>query len=141
MLAAVPEIPPPVDLPPLFTDDDVTGRVAMLIGTAARDDTLLLLFVDGDDRQAPVVMPVEDMPPLPDGVVVALGDVLAGVMPDLATAAGPGSVVFVRERLGPDDVLPADRSWAEALDAMCRGRRIPLRGIHLSTSNGIRRMR
>jgi hypothetical protein len=140
MLSRMPEIPPPVDLPPLLTDDDGAGRAAMVIGAAARDGTLWLLFVDGDGRQAPVVMPVDDTPPLPDDVVMALGDVLAGVMPDLATAAGPGSVVFVRERLGPDDVLPADRSWAEALDAMCRGRRIHLRGIHLSTPDGVRRM-
>jgi hypothetical protein len=128
------------DLPPLLTDDDVIGRVASLVGTAIRDDTLWLLFVDGDDRQAPVVMPVEDMPDLPDELVPALGDVLDGFLPDLATAAGPGSVVFVRERLGPDHLLPADRAWAWALGSMCRSRGIPVRGIHLSTPGAVRRM-
>jgi hypothetical protein len=130
----------PRDLPPLLTDDDVTGRVALLIGPAARDDTLWLLFVDGDDRQSPVLMPLEDVPPLPDDVILGLGDVIDGVLPQLATPAGRGSVVFVRERLGSDAVLPADRSWGDALGAMCRGRRIPLRGIHLSTPSGVRRM-
>ena len=124
----------PATAPPLRTDDDVARRVATLIGRAARDDTLWLLFVDGDDRQAPVVMPVEEMPGPPrDEVVAALGDVIAGFLPELATRTGAGSVVFVRERLGPDDMLPADRAWAEALETMCRTREIRTRGVHLST--------
>ena len=77
--------------PPLRTDDDVARRVAALVGRATRDDTLWLLFVDGDDRQAPVVMPVEEMPGPPDDeVVTALGDVIAGFLPDLATCYGCG---------------------------------------------------
>jgi hypothetical protein len=136
----VPEHLPPDQLPPLLTEDDVTRRVASLVGPALRDGTLWLLFVDGDDRQAPVVMPVEDMPDLPDELVTALGDVLDGFLPELATAAGPGSVVFVRERLGPSDVLPVDRVWAAALGGMCRSRGIALRGIHLSTPRAVLRM-
>ena len=131
----------PATAPPLRTDDDVARRVAALVGRAIRDDTLWLLFVDGDDRQAPVVMPVEEMPGPPDDeVVTALGDVIAGFLPDLATAAGAGSVVFVRERLGPDDVLPADRAWAEALVTMCRKREIRMRGVHLSTRHRTQRI-
>ena len=113
---------------------DVARRVADLVGRAVRDGTLWLLFVDGDDRQSPVVMPVEQLVGPPDDrLVTGLGDVLEGILPDLATAAGVGSVVFVRERLGPDDVLPADRAWADALTTMCRNREIRLRGVHLST--------
>ena len=124
----------PATAPPLRTDDDVVRRVAALVGRATRDDTLWLLFVDGDDRQAPVVMPIEEMPGSPDDeIVTALGDVIAGFLPDLATCTGAGSVVFVRERLGPDDMLPADRAWAEALVTMCRKREIRMRGVHLST--------
>ena len=124
----------PATAPPLRTDDDVARRVAALVGCATRDDTLWLLFVDGDDRQTPVLMPVEEASGPPDRkMVMALGNVLEGVLPDLATAAGVGSVVFVRERLGPDDVLPADHAWAEALTTMCRDREIRLRGVHLST--------
>ena len=90
---------------------------------------------------APVVMPVEEMPGPPDGeLVAALGDVLEGILPDLATAAGVGSVVFVRERLGPDYVLPADRAWAEALVTMCRERGIRHRGVHLSTRRRTQRI-
>jgi hypothetical protein len=131
----------PATAAPLRTDDDVARRVADLIGRAARDDTLWLLFVDGDDRQAPVVMPVEELSGPPDGeLVAALGDVLEGFLPDLATDAGAGSVVFVRERLGPDGVLPADRAWADALVTMCREREIRQRGVHLSTRRRTQRI-
>ena len=124
----------PATAPPLRTDDDVARRVAALVGRALRDDTLWLLFVDGDDRQTPVVMPVEELSGPPDAeMVMALGEVLEGFLPDLATASGAGSVVFVRERLGPDFVLPADRAWADALATMCREREIRSRGVHLST--------
>jgi hypothetical protein len=131
----------PATADPLRTDDDVARRVADLVGRATRDDTLWLLFVDGDDRQAPVVMPLEEMSGPPDvALVAALGDVLEGVLPDLATAAGAGSVVFVRERLGPDDVLAADRAWGEALVAMCRKRGIRQRGVHLSSPRRTQRV-
>jgi hypothetical protein len=131
----------PATAPPLRTDDDVARRVAALVGCAVRDDTLWLLFVDGDDRQAPVVMPVHELPGPPDDeLVTALGEVLEGCLPDLATATGAGSVVFVRERLGPDDILPADRAWADALVTMCREREIRLRGVHLSTRRRTQRI-
>jgi len=131
----------PATAPPLRTDDDVARRVAALIGRATRDDTLWLLFVDGDDRQTPVVMPVEGASGPPDReMVMALGNVLEGVLPDLATAAGAGSVVFVRERLGPDFVVPADRAWAEELATMCREREIRSRGVHLSTRGMTKRI-
>ena len=131
----------PATAPPLRTDDDVARRVAALIGRATGSDKLWLLFVDGDDRQAPVMMPVEEMSGPPDDeLVAALGDVLEGFLPDLATATGVGSVVFVRERLGPDDILAADRAWAEALTTMCRKRGMRVRGVHLSTRRRTQRI-
>ena len=75
----------------LRTDDDVARRVADLVGRAIRDDSLWLLFVDGDDRQAPVVMPIQEMSGPPDDeLVTALGDVLEGFLPDLATCCRCG---------------------------------------------------
>jgi hypothetical protein len=133
-------LPAPRDLPSLLTDDDIRRRVECLIAPALRDRTLWLFFLDGDRRQAPVVMPVEDMPHLPDDTVDALGEVLEGFLPDLATDTGSGSVVLVRERLGPADVLAADRTWACALTTMCRVRDVVLRGIYLVTPTDTRRL-
>lgn len=131
----------PDTAPALHTDDDVDRRVADLVGRATRDDTLWLLLVDGDDRQSPVLVPIDDLPRQPDPRLLGgLGEVLEGVLPDLATAGGAGSVVFVRERLGPDGALPADRSWAEALTSMCRDRGIRVRGVHLSTRRRTQRL-
>jgi len=48
--------------------------------------------------------------------------------------------VFVRERFGPDDVLPIDLAWAEALTAMGRDRGIRVRGVHLSTRRRTQRI-
>jgi hypothetical protein len=140
MLSVMTRIPSPHDAPPLLTDDDVRHRVETLIAPALRHGTLWLLFVDGDRRQAPVVMPIDEMPDLPDNLVTGLGSVLEGVLPDMATAGGPGSVVFVRERLGPDEVLPADRVWAEVLTTMCRARRIVQRGVYLVTPDATQRL-
>ena len=134
------EPPSPLIAEPLLTDDDVVRRVEALIAPALRDDTLWLLFVDGDHRQAPVVVPIEDLPRLPDSMVIGLGEVLEGFLPELATATGPGSVVLVRERLGRDGVLPDDRVWASVLTTMCRARAIALRGVHLVTPGGVRRI-
>ena len=126
---------------PLLTDDDVRRRVDAFVGPAGQDDTLWLLFVDGDGSQARIVMPVEDMPRLPDDVMLdGLGEVLEGVLPDLVTATGPGAVVLVRERRGGADGLPDARVWAEALTVMCRSRGIGLRGVHLATPGGVRRI-
>ena len=133
-------LPAPRDLPPLLTDDDIQDRVETLIAPALRDGTLWLLFLDGDQRQSPVLVPIEDLPPLPDDTVDNLGGVLEGVLPDLATDMGPGSVVFVRERLGPADVRAADRTWADALVAMCREHDVVLRGIYLVTPTATGRL-
>jgi hypothetical protein len=76
MLSVMTKITSPHDAPPLLTDDDVKRRVEALVGPALRDRTLWLLFVDGDSRQAPVVMPINDLPRLPDGVITGLGSVL-----------------------------------------------------------------
>jgi hypothetical protein len=130
--------PAPRDIPALLTDDDIRRRVECLVAPALRHGTLWLFVLDGDRRQAPVVVPVEDMPHLPDETVDALGEVLEELVPDLATDSGPGSVVLVRERLGPDDVLASDRTWARALETMCRARDVVLRGIYLVTPTDTR---
>ena len=80
------------------------------------------------------------MPHLPDDTVDALGEVLEGFLPELATDTGSGSVVLVRERLGPADVLAADRTWVRALTTMCRVRDVVLRGIYLVTPTDTRRL-
>lgn len=134
-------LPHPVDLPTLLTDADVLARVRRLIGPACTDRQLWIMFVDGDGRQAPVVMPISDLPRHPEpGGVANLPSVLGGVHEQLRTDLGPGSVILTLERLGPDRTLPQDREWAQALTDACSEGRVELRGLFLSTRGGVRRL-
>lgn len=127
------------DLPLLTTDADVLARIRHQVGRASAHRQLWILFVDGDDRQAPVVMPVAEMPAEPGpGTTAGLTAVLSGFGDELATDRGPGSVILAWERRGPDDVVDADRAWALALTETCRQAGIALRGTFLSTPGGVR---
>ena len=126
---------------PLLTDAHVHERVDSLIGPAVQDRCLWLVLVDGDRKQAPVIMPIEDSPPQPDPEMVdGLQTVLAGLVEELATAAGPGSCVFVWERLGAR-LRDGDELWADALAGAARGAGLPCLGVFISTPVGIRRAR
>ena len=134
-------IPNPTDAPTLLTDADVLARVGALVGAACVDRQLWLMFVDGDDRQTPVVMPVSDIPhrPLPH-LLRGLTEVLRGLRDDLATDLGAGSVILTLERRGPDRPTPRDREWSAALVRVCRAAEIGLRGVFLSSDAGVHRM-
>lgn len=130
------------DAAPLLTPDDVLQRVEDLVGTAAADRTLWIMWVDGDGRQAPTVMPVEQCPRRPDakmfnGLVAALG----APRDELGTELGPGSVILTLERFGPEFVLPDDRAWVDYLVTACEHADIPPRGVFLSTRAGVRPLR
>ncbi|MQA13092.1 MAG: hypothetical protein GEV09_02690 [Pseudonocardiaceae bacterium] len=130
------------DAPPLLTDADVVLRVEQLVGPAAADRTLWIMWVDGDGRQAPVVMPVEDLPRRPESDMLdGLAAVLGGLRDELVTDLGSGSVILTLERLGPDRVSPDDRTWVDALATSCERAEMGLRGVFLSTRGGVRRMR
>jgi hypothetical protein len=128
----------PVDLPPLTTDEEVLARVRTVVG-AARTRQLWILFVDGDGRQSPVVVPIADVPhrPEPRGLA-GLTRVLRGLRGELVTDRGPGAVIVARERPGGDTVLDADREWAAALAEACRTAGVALRATVLSTPGGVR---
>lgn len=132
-------IPNAADAPLLLTDGDVMTRVDQLVGRAVAVRQLWIMFVDGDGRQAPVVMPVSDLPRTPQpGPLRGLAQVMAGLRDELATGLGPGSVILTFERIGRDDVLPVDLTWADALTQTCRRAGMPLRGLFLSTDGGVR---
>src|SRR6185312_1869264 len=128
----------PVDLPPLTTDEEVLARVRTVVG-AARARQLWILFVDGDGRQSPVVVPIADVPhrPEPRGLA-GITRVLHGLRGELVTERGPGAVIVARQRPGGDTVLDADREWAAALAQACRTAGVALRATVLSTPGGVR---
>ncbi len=46
-------------------------------------------------------------------------------------------MILTFERRGPSDLLPADREWATALTDMCERAGVRLRGLFLSTDDGV----
>jgi hypothetical protein len=134
-------IPNPADAPLLLTDTDVLERVERLVGPATAARQLWVMFVDGDGRQAPVVMPISDIPLAPDiRMIDNLAAILAGFCGDLTTDMGCGSAILTLERVGRDAVLAGDRRWADALREACDRAGVPLRGVCLSTSGGVHRL-
>lgn len=133
-------IPNPANAPLLLTDSDVLERVEQLVGPAATRQ-LWVMFVDGDGRQAPVLMPISDIPLRPEAPVIDnLAAVMAGMCVDLSTDGGGGSVILTLERVGRDTVLDGDRQWAAALRQACDRAGAALRGVYLSTSGGVHRI-
>lgn len=129
------------DAEPLRTKADELDRVRELVGDAIVDGRLWIMLVDGDDRQTPVLMPVDDIPWHPEpGMLAGLGTILAGLADGLRTEAGPGSVLFTLERLGRRDIEPGDRIWATGLAEVCRSAGVRLRGVFASTPAGVRRV-
>jgi hypothetical protein len=134
-------IPNPANAPLLLTDSDVLERVRQLVGQATVARQLWIMFVDGDGRQAPVIMPISDIPLRPEARVIDnLAAVMAGMCADLTTDVGSGSVVLTLERIGRDAVLAGDRQWAAALREACERAGATLRGVYLSTSGGVHRI-
>lgn len=134
-------IPHPADAPLLLTDSDVLERVEQLVGPATAARQLWIMFVDGDGRQAPVILPISDIPLRPEACVIDnLAAVMAGLCADLTTDAGGGSVILTLERIGRDSVLAGDQQWAVALREACHRAGATLRGFYLSTSGGVHRM-
>jgi hypothetical protein len=129
------------DHPPLHTDEQVLARVSALIGPACAGRQLWVLFVTGDGHQLPAALPISGIPRFPDRRGLrALERLLDGARTDLATEAGPGSVIFALERLGADEVLAPDREWSDMLRVACARKGVELRGVFLSSDGGVRRI-
>lgn len=129
---------PEFDLaPPLRTDDDVLRRVDLLLNEHARQlRTVVLLFLDGEGRQLPVVVPIDDVPERPDPL--AVGNLCWIAVEALRHYPG-GSVVIVLTRPESGPVSDADRYWAQNIyRAACeRGARIRMLCL-ASTSSVVR---
>lgn len=120
-------------LQPLTTDALLEARVADLIGRAIKRQ-LWFLFLDDGQVQLPLIIPVDDLPVLPDAHL----DTIARQMSAAMDAAGARSVVIVIERYAESALTDADRAWARSLhDAFEQGR-VTVRGILLSHRRGVR---
>lgn len=117
---------------PLSSDDDILDRLDMLIDTALCRQ-VWFMFLDGDDRQLPVIMPmfVPERPHRSDAR--RFGNLIrrSGAEMDAATA------VITYERRDDAALSPADRLWLSTLRAACLESGLGFRGPYLCHRDGI----
>lgn len=125
----------PPELAPLHTDADVLRRVDQLIEPDARlRQTLWLFFLDRNQQQLPVVVPIDDVPDDPDPELVgSLCFIIAEVLGD---AEPEGSVVLVLTRPGAVTPGHADRTWRDRLKDAAAEHGARIRMICLATPDG-----
>ena len=125
---------------PIPTDEDIRQRVTDLLRNAVRRQWWTL-YLDDQDVQRPVLMPMAGYPEDPyepcgaDGTVA---DVLADRLASIVGEIGAAKVVFVWERPGNDELTSGDREWAGALGAACRAAGVKVRAQLVLHDRGVR---
>ena len=118
---------------PLITDEDVLERVTLLVRNALRRQ-LWLMFLDGEDRQLPVLMPT-DVPANPKTTdATNLARFIRGVNDELEAT----SIVVSLERRGSDEISNDDRAWFRLVRDACAMAELRLRGPLLVHTRGVR---
>jgi hypothetical protein len=120
-------------LQPLTTDALLESRVADLIGRAIARK-LWFLFLDDEQVQLPLLIPVEGLPLLPDSGL----EIIAQRIEETMEEVGAHSVAAVIERYADAALTESDRGWANALHDAFAANGIRLRGILLSHRRGVR---
>lgn len=118
---------------PLRTGEDILERVHELVGPACRAQTWLL-FLDADDVQLPLLVPIDDVPPDDRPLVDTAREVLSVMM----TATDAASVIVVIESPSTRELTAPDRDWAIALRDGAAAEGIDLRALLLSHDHGVR---
>ena len=122
------------DLEPLTTDALIEQRVDSLIGRA-QNRQIWLLFLDRNHVQAPLVMPVSDIPVAPRADDL---DNWCELLRGTTEAVDAGDVIVVIERYASERLTDADRGWARLLSDGCTVAGVTLRAVVLSHRNGVR---
>jgi len=95
--------------------------------------TLWVIFLDEEGYNLPLVMPIDDLPLLPDDTVDNLMMTLKQTMTESAAA----SAAFLVSRPGPRRKRPDDIAWAAALRTGAAQHHIRTWPIHLATRHGV----
>lgn len=130
------EIEPVNSEEPLRTDADLL-RWARFInhGVHPRRRTLWVLLLDADDVPRPVIIPIEDVPDLPDARGTArIAEALAVVLEE---EAPEGSVVMMLERPGPPLRAQADHAWHTMLRWSMAEAGVRVRAVFLAAAGEV----
>jgi hypothetical protein len=125
---------------PISTDQDIEQRVDSLLQRAIRRQWWTL-YLDADDRQRPVLMPMAGYPAHPHqpcGDEGTAAEVLANRLASIVAQIGAAKVIFVWERRGDDELTSGDRAWAGALGSACRDAGVVVRAQLVLHDTGVR---
>lgn len=125
---------------PITTDREVEERVALLLRNAIRRQWWTL-YLDDDDVQLPILMPMAgypERPDLPSGEGGTVAQLIADRLSGIILQVGAAKVVFVWERPGGADSTSGDRQWARALAEACRTEGVAVRAQLILHDSGVR---
>lgn len=115
------------------TDDDLIELWRQLMGDGGfGTSTLWTIFIGDDGLVSRVIVPIDDLPVMPDGV-----DVVQNVFVDMLDEQQLASAAFLLSRPGPSHMTESDRAWARALLA-ADDRRLTEWPVHLATQGRVR---
>lgn len=117
---------------PLTSDALIEQRVADIVGRAISRQ-LWFMFVDEDDLQLPMIIPM-DRPNDPGDHL----DVLAENVKRTAELLDAAAVIVVIERRASDELSPVDIVWVRGIARSFEAAGVTLRGIALSHRHGVR---
>ena len=124
---------------PVISDGDVLGRVAAVIGHAARHRrTLWLFFLERDGTQASLVVPVAGLPD--SHGAAAANHVCFLASESIAAAPGLASVIITLARPGTLQRTDADRHLLRALQHGASRYATPVRMLCLAAPDGVREL-
>lgn len=124
---------------PVVTDADVLARVAAIIEPAARRQrSLWLFFLERDNTQANLVVPIDDVPARPEGAVLA--NVCYVASESVAQAPRVLSVIIALSRPGTIRRTESDRHILRALQHGAAKHATPVRMLVLATPEGVREL-
>lgn len=117
----------PSDLPPVRTQADLHRLWCTLMGPLGFGGrSLWVHLLDDDGQPTPVILQIEDLPPLPDR---EMGDRLRHFLRHLADEHA-GSIAFLLTRPGRSGITAGDRRWAQLLDDVVRRSRFRSWPVH-----------
>jgi hypothetical protein len=125
---------------PLVTDEEILSRVGVILDADARRlRSLVVQFLDADDQELPVIVPVDGIPLKPDGPTVTnLCWIITQVLGEHAPG---GSAVLTLTRPGSTEVDPDDRRWHDAIISAAAAEDARIRLVCLGTPDGVRALR
>lgn len=122
---------------PLSTDEEILARVGLILDADARQQRgLVVQFLDAEDVELPVIVPIDGIPFQPDGPTV--GNLCWIIAQVLGEHAPGGSAVLTLTRPGDDEIDSGDRGWHEAITSAASGQGARIRLMCLGTRGGVR---